>query len=76
MKELVAGVAKLLVDEPAAIEVQESEGPDGTVLELKVAPGDLGRIIGKQGRTARSLRALVTAAASKQNRHCQLEILE
>jgi len=76
MKELVAEVARLLVDEPSAVEVREVERPDGTVLELKVAPSDLGRIIGRQGRTARSLRALVAAAASKKSRRYQLEILE
>ncbi|HUK41361.1 MAG TPA: KH domain-containing protein [Candidatus Acidoferrales bacterium] len=76
MKELVQYLAKSLVSHPDAVEVKETEGEGGSVLELKVAKEDLGRIIGKQGRTAKSIRALLNAAASKTNRKVVLEILE
>ena len=76
MKELVQYLAKSLVNHPDAVEVKETEREDGSVLELRVAKEDLGRIIGKQGRTAKSIRALVNAAASKTNRKIVLEILE
>ena len=73
MKELVEEIARTLVSEPDAVLVDEKEG---NVLELRVDPKDLGRVIGKQGRTARSLRAVVNAAAAKRNRHYTLEIIE
>lgn len=73
MKELVEEIARTLVSEPDAVLVDEKEGG---VLELRVDPKDLGRVIGKQGRTARSLRAVVNAAAAKRNRHYTLEIIE
>ena len=76
MKELVAEIAKVLVDSPDEVTVREVEGEQVTVLELRVAPGDLGRVIGKQGRTARSIRTLLAAAGVKQNRRFTLEILE
>ena len=76
MKELVQYLAKSLVNHPDAVEVKETEREDASVLELRVAKEDLGRIIGKQGRTAKSIRALVNAAASKTNRKIVLEILE
>ena len=76
MKELVAEIAKVLVDSPDEVAVREVEGEQVTVLELRVAPGDLGRVIGKQGRTARSIRTLLSAAGVKQNRRFTLEILE
>jgi uncharacterized protein len=76
MKELVQYLAKSLVNHPDAVEVKETEGEGGSVLELRVAKEDLGRIIGKQGRTAKSIRALLNAAASKTNRKIVLEILE
>ena len=76
MKELVAEIAKVLVDSPDDVNVREVEGEQVTVLELRVAPGDLGRVIGKQGRTARSIRTLLAAAGVKANRRFTLEILE
>jgi len=76
MKQLVEDIAKALVDEPGQVSVREVEGEQVTVLELKVAPGDLGKVIGKQGRTARSIRTLLGAAGMKLNRRFTLEILE
>lgn len=76
MKELVRYLAKSLVTNPDAVEVKETEAESALVLELKVAKEDLGRIIGKQGRTAKSIRTIVNAAASRNNRKIVLEILE
>jgi len=76
MKELVQYLAKSLVSNPDAVEVKETEGETASVLELKVAKEDLGRIIGKQGRTAKSLRTILNAAASRTNRRIVLEIVE
>ena len=76
MKQLVEDIAKALVDAPDEVKVHEVEGEQVTVLELRVAPGDLGKIIGKQGRTARSIRTLLGAAGMKLNRRFTLEILE
>lgn len=76
MKELVAEIAKALVDIPDEVTVREVEGEQTTVLELRVAPSDLGKVIGKQGRTARSIRTLLGAAGMKLNRRFTLEILE
>ena len=76
MKELVSEIAKVLVDNPDDVSVREVDGEQVTVLELRVAPGDLGRVIGKQGRTARSIRTLLAAAGVKANRRFTLEILE
>jgi predicted RNA-binding protein YlqC (UPF0109 family) len=76
MKELVQYLAKSLVSNPDAVQVTETESDGGSVLELKVAKEDLGRIIGKQGRTAKSIRTLVNAAASRSNRKVTLEIVE
>ena len=76
MKELVQYLAKSLVNNPEAVEVREIERDSASVLELKVAKEDLGRIIGKQGRTAKSLRTLLNAAASIANRKVVLEIVE
>jgi hypothetical protein len=76
MKELVQYLAKSLASHPDAVVVSETEGDDGTTLELKVAKEDLGRIIGKQGRTAKAIRALVSAAASQSHRKVVLEIVE
>ncbi len=76
MKELVQFLAKSLVDNPNAVEVKETEGETASVLELKVAKEDLGRIIGKQGRTAKSIRTILNAAASRVNRRVVLEIIE
>lgn len=76
MKELVTDIAKVLVDHPDEVSVKEVAGEQVTVLELRVAPGDLGKVIGKQGRTARSIRTLLGAAGVKLNRRFTLEILE
>jgi predicted RNA-binding protein YlqC (UPF0109 family) len=76
MKELVQYLAKSLVNNPDAIEISESDNDGATVIELKVAKEDLGRIIGRQGRTAKSIRTLLNAAASRDNRRVALEIVE
>jgi len=76
MKELVEDIAKALVDNDGEVAVTEVPGEQATVLELKVAPGDLGKVIGKQGRTARSIRAILSAAGVKVNRKFTLEIVE
>jgi predicted RNA-binding protein YlqC (UPF0109 family) len=76
MKDLVQYLAKSLVDNPDAVEVRETQGETASVLELRVAKQDLGRIIGKQGRTAKSIRTILNAAASRVNRKVVLEIVE
>ncbi|RUM58059.1 MAG: KH domain-containing protein [Persephonella sp.] len=76
LQELVEFVAKSLVDHPERVEVREIEGEKTTVIELKVAPEDLGKVIGRQGRTARAIRTLLAAVARKQNKRAVLEILE
>ncbi len=76
IRELVEEIAKALVDIPEEVQVREVQGEQVTVLELRVAPSDLGKVIGKQGRTARSIRTLLGAAGMKLNRRFTLEILE
>ena len=76
MKQLVEEIAKALVDIPEQVQVREVEGEQTTMLELRVAPSDLGKVIGKQGRTARSIRTLLHAAASRTKQRVILEILE
>ena len=76
MKELVEFLAKQLVNHPEAVEVKETQSDTASILELKVAKEDLGRVIGKQGRTAKSIRTLLNAAASRTNRKVILEIVE
>jgi len=76
MKELVQLLARSLVSVPDAVEVKETQGDTASILELKVAKEDLGRIIGKQGRTAKSIRTILNAAASRTNRKVVLEIVE
>jgi predicted RNA-binding protein YlqC (UPF0109 family) len=76
MKELVLFLAKHLVTRPELVEVKETQGDTASVLELKVAKEDLGRVIGKQGRTAKSIRTILNAAASRTNRKVVLEIIE
>jgi predicted RNA-binding protein YlqC (UPF0109 family) len=76
MKELVQYLAKALATSPGSVVVTESVAHDTSILQLKVAKEDLGRIIGKQGRTAKSIRALVNAAAAAANRKIVLEILD
>jgi hypothetical protein len=76
MKELVLFLAKQLVNNPDAVEVTETQGENASVLELRVAKEDLGRVIGKQGRTAKSIRTILNAAASRTNRKVILDIVE
>ena len=76
MKGLLEVIAKALVDHPDEVVVTEKETEKGLVLELRVAPGDMGKVIGKQGRIARSIRAVVKAAASKEDRQVSVEIEE
>lgn len=76
LKELVEYLARALVDNPNEVSVEAVEGEKTTTLRLKVAPADLGRVIGKQGRTARAMRTLLHATAAKSRRRAVLEILE
>jgi predicted RNA-binding protein YlqC (UPF0109 family) len=76
MKELIELIAKALVDHPDQVKVTQLDGEQTTVLELRVAPEDLGKVIGKQGRTARSIRTILGAAGMKLHKRFVLEILE
>lgn len=76
LKTLVEVMAKALVDKPEEVHVSEVEGEQTTVIELKVAKEDLGKVIGKEGRTARSLRTILGAASTKLRKRSVLEILE
>lgn len=76
LKELIEYVAKSLVDNPDAVVVTEIEGEQTSVIELKVAKEDLGKVIGKQGRTARAMRTLLGAVSTKARKRAVLEILE
>ncbi len=76
MKDLITYIAKALVDKPEDVSVNEVEGEKTTILELKVAPEDLGKVIGKQGRTARAMRTILSATATKLRKRAVLEILE
>ncbi|MGB3862541.1 MAG: KH domain-containing protein [Candidatus Aminicenantaceae bacterium] len=76
MKELVEMIAKALVDNPDKVHVSQLEGEQTSILELKVAPEDLGKVIGKQGRTARAIRVILGASGMKLKRRFNLEIIE
>jgi hypothetical protein len=76
VKTLVEDIARALVDVPNEVVVNEIDGEQVTVFELRVAQGDLGKVIGKQGRTARCIRTLLGAVGTKLNRRFNLEILE
>ena len=76
MGELVEFIAKSLVDNPNEVEVKEVEGSQSIIIELKVAPEDMGRIIGKQGRIAKAIRTVVKAAAIKDNKRVVVEIIQ
>lgn len=76
MEKLVAEVAKSLVDQPDKVLVTRKDDEDTVTIELTVAADDLGKVIGKQGRTARALRSLLSASAGKQDKRSRLEILE
>ena len=76
VKEFVEYIAKNLVDHPEAVEVTEINGEKTIVYELRVGDGDLGKVIGRKGQTARSIRILLTAASAKRGKRAMLEILE
>ncbi len=76
MKELIQYIAEALVDSPEQVSVNEVEGNQTSVLELKVAKDDLGKVIGKQGRTARAMRTILGAASAKVKKRNVLEIIE
>jgi len=76
MKDLVEAIAKALVDHPEQVQVRAVEGEQVTVLELRVHPEDLGKVIGRQGRTAKSMRTILGAAGTKIRERLTLEILE
>ncbi len=76
MKELIEFIAKSLVSNPDQVEINEVQGDKTTIVELKVAQEDMGKVIGKQGKTARAIRTLLNATAAKANKKAVLEILE
>lgn len=76
MKDLLEFLARELVDEPDAIEVTESHDDRGTLLSLHVAPDDMGKVIGRGGRTARALRAVIRAAGTRAGEHASVEIVD
>ena len=76
MKDFIAYIAKALVDKPEEVNVTEIEGEQTSVIELKVAKEDLGKVIGKQGRTARAMRTILSAASTKIRKRSVLEIIE
>ncbi len=76
MKELIKFIAQALVDHPDHVQVKEIEGEQTSVIELKVAKEDLGKVIGKQGRTARAMRTILNAASTKIRKRAVLEIIE
>lgn len=75
MQELVEIIAKALVDNPEKVKVSEIVGEQSVIIELKVAPEDMGKVIGKQGRIAKAIRTVVKAAATKQNKRVVVEII-
>ena len=76
LKELIEFIAKSLVDHPEQVSIAEIEGEKTTILELTVAEDDLGKIIGRRGKTARAIRTVLSAAATKSNKRAVLEIME
>lgn len=76
MKELVSVIAKALVDNPGEVTVNEHEAGENTVIELSVAPEDMGKVIGKQGRIAKAIRSVVTAAALKDDKKVVVDIVD
>jgi hypothetical protein len=76
MKEFIIAIVKELVDDPDQVQVNEVEGEKTTVFELRVGPGDLGKVIGKRGKTAGAIRILLSAASAKKGKRAMLEILE
>lgn len=75
-KDLVEYIAKSLVDDPSGVQVNEVEGEKSTILELKVAEGDVGKVIGKHGRIAKAIRTILSASATKTGKRVVLEILD
>jgi hypothetical protein len=75
MKELVEYIAKSLVDKPEAVSVKETQGESVTIIEIRTAPEDSGKVIGREGRIANAIRTIVKAAAAKQNKRITVEIL-
>ena len=76
MKELIENIAKSLVDNPNEVHVNEVQGEQSIILELKVAPADMGKVIGKQGRIAKAIRTVVKAAAMKEDKKVVVEIID
>lgn len=76
LKDLIETLARALVDQPDAVDVREIEGDHSSLLELQVADDDIGKVIGKEGRTAQSLRVLLSAASQKLGKRAQLDILD
>ncbi|MCD6595870.1 KH domain-containing protein [bacterium] len=76
LKAFVEEIAKALVDHPDYVDIREISGERTTVFELRVGEGDLGKVIGKEGRTARAIRTLLNAVSAKQNKRAVLEIIE
>lgn len=76
MKNLIEYIAKSLVDDPSAVSVSEIEGSSAVILELRVAPEDMGRVIGRGGRVANAMRTLLRVVAAKQGKRASLEIIE
>ena len=76
MKDLVEIIAKSLVDNPNEVHVNEVQGEQSIILELKVAPADMGKVIGKQGRIAKAIRTVVKAAAMRENKNVVVEIID
>lgn len=76
MKELIKYIAQALTDYPEQVDVREVEGERTSVIELRVAPSDLGKVIGKQGKTARAMRTILSAASAKLKKRSVLEIIE
>ncbi len=76
MKDLIATIAEALVDQPEMVEVAEIQGDNSSVIELRVAKGDIGKVIGKDGRTAQALRTLLNAASTKVGQRVHLDILD
>jgi len=76
VKDLVEYIARALVDNPEQVEVREVESDRSAILELRVAPEDMGKVIGKQGRIAKAIRTVVGAAAVRQNKRVMVEIVE
>lgn len=75
-RDLIEYIAKSLVDDPAAVQVTVVEGDKSTVLELRVAADDIGKVIGKHGRIAKAMRTILSASSSATSKHCILEILD